>query len=406
VVGTRLGRGMLDFSYQVRGLPTFVRVRSAPIFFAQGKPLPSLPRPLTDELTMAGAPFAMFTCQQGAEPALKADLLAQGWTLAFSRPGFLTVKATPSAATERLPVSPYARSVAWSLGYADAADTLERCGQVLALVGERQPAQFHVWQRDQGIVGRGFEPFPSTVAVEAREQLLAAADGIGLRPAERELAARDATVLDVVIVDERRWWVGWHITTEDPSTRWPGGVPPLARRTDVVSRAYYKFAEAIAWSEFPLKAEDHCAEIGCAPGGASQFFLEQGLRVIGIDPGDVDARIAEHARFRHIRARGGDLPRRTFRDCKWLFVDSNVAPDKSLTTVEHLVTNANVRIRGLIVQLKLSDYEHGHELPKWLARVSGWGYGDVAARQLAFNRRELTLRARWPRASRRSGSNA
>jgi 23S rRNA (cytidine2498-2'-O)-methyltransferase len=200
--------------------------------------------------------------------------------------------------------------------------------------------------------------------------------------------------------------VGVHAITEDPATRWAGGVPPLTPQAEVVSRAYYKLAEAILWSGLPIRANDHAAEIGCAPGGASQYLLERGLHVLGVDPAIVDRRVASHAGFRHLRARGGDLPRREFRHCKWLFVDANVAPDKSLTTIENLVTNPQVRIRGIIVQLKLSDYEHHRELPHWIARVQSWGYRQTACRQLAFNRRELTLAARWPREPRKPGEGA
>lgn len=102
-----------------------------------------------------------------------------------------------------------------------------------------------------------------------------------------------------------------------------------------------------------MQPGDLAVEIGSAPGGACGRLLELGLRVIGIDPAEMDPRIDQHRNFQHIRARGGDLPRRQFRGAKWLLVDSNVRPDQTLTTIENIVTHRQSDFVGLLITLKL-----------------------------------------------------
>ena len=47
-------------------------------------------------------------------------------------------------------------------------------------------------------------------------------------------------------------------------------------------------AEALEWSGLPLERGQTVVELGCSPGGASQALFAQGLKVIGIDPAEVD----------------------------------------------------------------------------------------------------------------------
>ena len=106
-----------------------------------------------------------------------------------------------------------------------------------------------------------------------------------------------------------------------------------------------------------MQPNDLAIEIGSAPGGACSRLLELGLRVIGIDPAEMDPRIMDHPKFRHIQARAGDLPRKEFRGAKWMLVDSNVKPDKTLATVGNIVTSQYSEFRGLLLTLKIGEYE-------------------------------------------------
>ncbi len=169
---------------------------------------------------------------------------------------------------------------------------------------------------------------------------------------------------------------------------------PLELPADAVSRAYLKMEESLAWSRMPLHAGEVWAEIGSAPGGASQALLSHGLKVIGIDPANMDPLVLANPNFTHIRKRGADVKRREFRGVRYLTADINVAPQYTLDTVEAIVTHPEVQIKGLILTLKLLDWKLAEEIPAYLDRIRLWGYGHVRARQLHHNRQEICVAAR------------
>jgi 23S rRNA (cytidine2498-2'-O)-methyltransferase len=290
-----------------------------------------------------------------------------------------------------------ARTSGFCLGKVRATVAESAVREAWELAGDEPYQQLHVWQRDLAVPGeRGFEPGTTPLAEEIGRILA----GTPPRRAESApslpvngLARRGDRVLDCVLVEPNEWWLGWHIAAAPPSC-WPGGVPLIDQQSEVISRAYYKLHEALAWSRLPLRAGDCCAEIGCAPGGAAQALLERGLFVVGIDPAEVDELVREHPHFRHLRKRVAMVKRREFRDVKWLIVDANIAPKNTLDDVEAIVTHRDVHVRGMIVTLKLSDWKGLGSLPAYVERVGGWGFDDVITRQLAFNRQEICLAAR------------
>lgn len=341
---------------------------------------------------MSDASFAMLCCAHGAETAVKQSMGESGWRLAFSRPGFVTAKRDRA---QSLPSGVFIRTAAWSIGQVQgnrSDESIRRLREQLDAspqIGGRLD-QLHVWPKDRAAVGRfDFEPGVDEVSRAVAEELFPALQPRWIRSdAFNRIAQPGETVLDVVLVSPSHWFVGWHTAHSWP-TRWPGGIQPIQPARDPVSRAYYKAAEAIPWSGFDMQPGDIAVEIGSAPGGASGRLLELGLRVIGIDPAEMDPRIAEHPRFRHLRARAGDLPRKEFRDARWMLVDSNVKPEQTLITVGNIVTHRQTSFQGLLITLKLGDYRRAHQIDDWRARIESWGAKQIQVRQLARNRCEV-----------------
>jgi 23S rRNA (cytidine2498-2'-O)-methyltransferase len=103
--------------------------------------------------------------------------------------------------------------------------------------------------------------------------------------------------------------------------------------------------------------------------------------------------VLSHPRFTHIRKRSTQVRRREFRKIRWLTVDMNVAPNYTLAAVEAIVTHPEVNIRGLLLTLKLPQWELAEHIAEYLAQIRGWGYNSVVARQLQHNRREICVAA-------------
>ena len=342
--------------------------------------------------------FCFVCCQQGAESTLKEALAGSDWRLAFSRPGFVTLKhgAETEFGQADLPSDTFCRTAAWSLGKLKGNDSTELVPQLTSLMSDLEVERFdamHLWSRDRLPVGeRGFhpgiEPLTEAVADLIHERLVASECVAAI--SANQVAREGDRILDIVMVEPDQWWVGWH-QASSPTTRWPGGVFPMDREREVVSRAYFKTAEAIAWSEFPICPGDHFIEIGSAPGGSVQRLLELGMKVTGIDPADMDEAILSHKDFTHVRARGGDIKRRDYASGRWLLVDSNVRPEKTLTTVENVVQSRQTQFRGLLLTLKLSGYEHAKEIHEWVQRIRSWGYENIRTRQLALGKKEICV---------------
>ena len=347
------------------------------------------------------ADFIFACCQVGAEAALKREVAREhnGFRPAFSRPGFVTFKApVASVLLDSELKSVFARCSGVSIGRLTGEDAQPLADQLWQLTECGPFAHVHAWERDHVEVGtRGFSPSRTAIADDVG-RIIAASATTPL--AVNQKAKAGELVLDCVLVEPNEWWIGQH-KVSTISTRFPGGVIPQRLSDSAVSRAYHKMSEALQWSELPLRRSEKCVEIGSAPGGATQMLLERGLVVVGVDPADMDERILAHPRFTHVRKRGRDLRKRDLRGFRWLVADSNVVPRQTLDTVESIATHAAVQLRGLLLTLKLPDWNLAEEIPSYVDRVRGWGFKHVRLRQLATNRREVCLAALRTRSQRR-----
>ncbi|MBX7166620.1 MAG: hypothetical protein K1X74_09765 [Pirellulales bacterium] len=343
----------------------------------------------------------MLTCQRGAEGAVKHELAARypHLRLSFSRPGFLTFKlpAEHSLPDDFALASVFARTNVFSLGRAEGDDDQLRAATAWAKVADLEIAAVHVWQRDLAEPGaQGYEPAPTELADAVHRQLLSArppgARGTEPPADQHEPLAKGMLVLDCILVEPAEWWCGFHRTGRGAS-RTPGGLRRYELPPTAVSRAYLKMVEGLRWSRLPVRSGQVVVEIGSAPGGSSQALLDRGLRVIGVDPAAMHPDVLAQPNFRHLQLRGAEIPKRELREVRWLTADLNVAPQYTLDTVESIVTNARVNIRGLLLTLKLLDWSLAAELPAYLERIRGWGFADVRARQLQMNRQEVCVAA-------------
>jgi 23S rRNA (cytidine2498-2'-O)-methyltransferase len=349
------------------------------------------------------ARFLFAVVQAGAERALKNEVARERPKLkfAFSRPGFVTFRSPDDAATARREPTldcVFARTWGYSLGkiagHADDAQLARDAWRLVADGLQRASSEIrhvHVWHREGALPGdEEYDSSRDELARAVGEVLLAQRAGTskGAPPFVNATAAAGDLVLDCVLVERHEWWLGWH-RAASPETRWPGGVPPIPAPARMISRAYLKIVEALEWSQLPIAAGDRCVEIGSSPGGSCLVLLERGLVVTGIDPAEMDPLVLAHPGFTHVRARAKDVKRSVFRDCRWLVMDANVAPNYTLDTLDALLTQAGVRPEGLVLTLKLTHSKLAEKLPEVAQRIRRHGYRRVRMRQLAFNRQEI-----------------
>lgn len=345
----------------------------------------------------AGA-FLLATCHGGAEAVLRERLLAllPGARPGAWRRGLVTLRLAPGTTVPDDPLAGrlarccFAHALVHCHGQVTGSDERALAAAVAALPVVHGARHLHVWQRDPPPVREPGQA-PDSVVIRATAALAAAI------PSLTPLGTPSgAPVVDVVIDDERRWWVGWHRADSVPG-RHPGGVIPVTAPPDMVSRAWLKLDEALATFAVGLVPGQRAVELGAAPGGAAQRLLAAGLEVVGIDPALVDPRVAGHPRFTQWRKRARDVRLRELVGFDWIVTDMNIDPTSTLEALGRIATARGVRPRGIIATLKLPEWRRAAELDAWLATIRGWGFAPHV-RQLASGGREVCVVAlRTPR---------
>ena len=349
--------------------------------------------------------FIFSTCQVGAESVFKREVAQTfpGTRSAFSRPGFVTFK-TESLLPEDFG-SVFARMTAASLGKIETDNSNWLVTNLWKIAREHHlfVNRVHVFQRDPSLVGEhGFEPHIPPELLELHRQIVGHAPKTKFLGAGAEDIFHPAqpgeTVLDVVKVEPNVFMVGMHTITHASAihARYPGGILPVSLPEEAVSRAYLKFNEGILWSGIILKKGDKCLDIGASPGGCSQFLLQHGVNVFGVDPGAIHPVVQNHPRFTHIRSRIKDTKRSLFRNARWIVADMNVAPNYTLDVLEEVLAKTDGTVRGLLFTLKLIRWELAGKLPMLLDRIRTWGFTNVRMKQLVFNRQEVMVVALEP----------
>jgi len=346
--------------------------------------------------------FYFSTCQIGAEAAFKREVaqISPDTRSAFARPGFVSFKSEMPLLDDIATRSIFARTTAASLGKIETDCYNELATKVWEIASEHHlfVNRIHVFRRDPLPVGeKNFEPHISPELVEIHRCIASQSPTIKfLGHGANDIfqpAQSGETVLDVAMVEPNLFFVGMHtINAMSPiHARYSGGILPIALPADAVSRAYLKFNEGLLWSGIVLGKNDKCLDIGASPGGCSQFLLQQGVNVFGIDPGAIHPAVLNHPRFTHIRCRIKDAKQALFRDVRWITADMNVAPNYTLEVLEDVIAKARDSIQGLLFTLKLIRWELADNLPMLLDRIRTWGFADVRLKQLVFNRQEVMV---------------
>jgi 23S rRNA (cytidine2498-2'-O)-methyltransferase len=79
--------------------------------------------------------------------------------------------------------------------------------------------------------------------------------------------------------------------TEQNRSAWPGGEQRFRREEGQISRAEFKLLEALSAFGLRLPERGTALDLGAAPGGWTRVLRERGLRVVAVDPGELDARL-------------------------------------------------------------------------------------------------------------------
>jgi 23S rRNA (cytidine2498-2'-O)-methyltransferase len=287
----------------------------------------------------------------GFENRLKAEAAAHAPDLhpSFSRPGFVTFKATKPRPAPRFTFSRISGRFL-AKGTAEAADR--------AIAAEGKGRSVHRFSLVDG-KGAGTE------------------------------AAEGTEVLDVVQLGADEFW--WGVRTVDP-WGWgvPGGIPDLTLPEAAPSRAWLKLEEMVQWSRWEIPAGTVALELGSAPGGASWALLNRGVTVIGVDVAPMAAVCTDHPRYSHRALSVRDLRKKDLPDrIDALFCDLGLKPVEAVPQIRHLCQIVP-SITRLYYTLKLGEGLTIAELDQWRDAFRKLGF-TVRSTHLPSNRMEILV---------------
>ncbi|AUN99381.1 hypothetical protein DOM21_04045 [Bacteriovorax stolpii] len=174
----------------------------------------------------------------------------------------------------------------------------------------------------------------------------------------------------------------------------PGGFSTAVLPEEAPSRAYLKVIDGMKYMGVNLPAGDTALEIGSSPGGATYALLKQGLKVEGVDPGEMAPVCMENPNFIHHKVSIQDFHVSSLKDhVQWLYVDMNLAPEGSLREIEKVVDAIRPSLKGAFITLKMTKFELVSRVPMYLNIMGKMGLKVVMATQLPSHKQEFLVYA-------------
>lgn len=173
---------------------------------------------------------------------------------------------------------------------------------------------------------------------------------------------------------------------------WAGGQMRFARAPGQISRSEFKLLEALAVFDLTLPARGVALDLGAAPGGWTRVLHARGLRVVAVDPAELDPRLVGVPEIRHVRVHAQKFNPGIQR---FALITNDMRMD-ALEAAQFMNRIHDwLQPGGFgIVTLKLPEYRFATVAVAALALLSE-AYSVIGARQLFHNRSEITAAVRF-----------
>jgi 23S rRNA (cytidine2498-2'-O)-methyltransferase len=193
-------------------------------------------------------------------------------------------------------------------------------------------------------------------------------------------------ILSVVLTPTEAF-LGLSLASENLSD-WAGGERRFKREEGRISRAEFKLLEALETFDLELPAAGLALDMGAAPGGWTRLLATHGLRVVAVDPAELDPRVLALPNVTHIRTTVENyLPKREIFD----IVVNDMRMDARDSARVMLTAAKPLKPKGFAVMtLKLPTERMGEVLEQAM-QILEIRYLRLGARQLFHNRDEVTV---------------
>ena len=200
-------------------------------------------------------------------------------------------------------------------------------------------------------------------------------------------------VKEIIKVSETQYYLG-EFRASILNAPTPGGFSEEILPTESPSRAYMKVIDGMNYMGISFTPGETALEIGSSPGGATYALLKKGLKVEGVDTGEMHPICLENPYFTHHKQSIQDFHVSSLKDhVQWLFVDMNLAPEGSLREIEKVVEAIRPSLKGAFITLKMTKFELVSRVPMYLSIAHKMGLNVKMATQLPSHKQEFLLYA-------------
>ncbi len=238
------------------------------------------------------------------------------------------------------------------------------------------------------IVGEGKLPYRKFILNNTLSERLKARTGAAM-----ECSAPHQIVS--VLCTPARGYIGVSLAEQNRSA-WPGGEHRFKRDAQQISRAEFKLLEAFSVFGLHLPSSGVALDLGAAPGGWTRVLRQRGMRVVAVDPGDLDARFRHDSGTTHVRKKAEEyLPAVKAR---YDLLVNDMRMD-ALDSAEIMLRASDCLLPGAVALLTLKLPQAPKNDPLEIARSAlarlTRVYRLLGARQLYHNRSEVTAALRF-----------
>ena len=330
----------------------------------------------------------IFSCQMESKERCLNELLATGWGIKFDGwlghgAGIIRCDGTFSEFSDSVRIKPLIflqhifpveHTIYWNTQYTTTLfDTLDELASRMCL-----DKSFSVQMRHTGTLGME--------AQHLKREMQTYFESKGFK-----LQVSHPTLVVSVFCTEERIMLGLSHAAQNLSD-WTGGMRKYAFRPETISRAEFKLLEAIEYFSIRLPTDGLAVDLGAAPGGWTRILLENGMRVIAVDPANLSSKLDKHPNLTHFRGLAQNFLKENASHIDVLVNDMKMDTLKSVSIMNEM--SSSIKDGGLaIITFKLPQSKKTAVLNKGLALLSK-KYSVKYVKQLFHNRSEITVIAR------------
>jgi hypothetical protein len=348
--------------------------------------------------------YLIVMCLVGVEEILTQEILKNHpqLTRGFFRRGVVTFKGNDFIFDEHFKLNSCLHREVF-LGFGDWKNVTETHGHISSMVVREMFAPGKA-PRSKDVQGKDQNKVEVGEAESLEEKIL----GIWR---EKQVCHPEGK-LTLIIFDEKQAFVGRYLQGNDPKVMLPKKAP---------SRAYLKFAQAFQLTSLDqcLKNKTSILELGCVPGGASYYFLENGAYVWGVDPAEMNGDFLNEwsQQFKHLKfsaqnyhevfhclnsnlntnsninsSKNMSVNRKTlhFPKIDIIVNDMNLSPKQSLSILYEYASN--IRPTYLVFTMKIVKLNEYAYFESYLEDLKRLGYKNVILnRMIKYCHREIMV---------------